>query len=345
MNLPSDLQRLLPYVIVAVLAVVGLVLVVRGVGGGSDSATDAGRLIQEGIEKEPTQGVVYADGIFVTQLATGQRTRDPDRTAFHIEGAFVEPKSKNPFAIGENDFTYRQDENGKKVVVNGVSASERGYLRAGGRWYELTTGQARRVFNDKETGRRSSTIEDEFDILKWTTAPKVEGTARVDGVESRRIVGQLNTDALLEDLEITSDASPQVAQMFANAQKKGEIELLVGKEDGMLRKVSTRGEVLAQGRGGAFGMTIRLDLGFREVNKPQQIKAPSGALPPGSIDRVPRRLLGTYASAVHPKAGARSKGGNGGTQSKRSSQAYVGCVTAASDTAALERCQAFLPRR
>ena len=32
MNLPSDLQRLLPYVAVAVLAVVGLFLVMRGIG-------------------------------------------------------------------------------------------------------------------------------------------------------------------------------------------------------------------------------------------------------------------------------------------------------------------------
>jgi hypothetical protein len=37
MNLPSDLQRLLPYVAVAVLAVVGLFLVMRGIG--SDEAS------------------------------------------------------------------------------------------------------------------------------------------------------------------------------------------------------------------------------------------------------------------------------------------------------------------
>jgi hypothetical protein len=37
MHLPSDLQRLLPYVAVAVLAVVGLFLVMRGIG--SDEAT------------------------------------------------------------------------------------------------------------------------------------------------------------------------------------------------------------------------------------------------------------------------------------------------------------------
>ena len=37
MNLPSDLQRLLPYVAVAVLAVVGLFLVMRGIGSDETS--------------------------------------------------------------------------------------------------------------------------------------------------------------------------------------------------------------------------------------------------------------------------------------------------------------------
>jgi hypothetical protein len=41
MNLPSDLQRLLPYVVVAVLAVAGLLLVVRGLGDTGGSAGGA----------------------------------------------------------------------------------------------------------------------------------------------------------------------------------------------------------------------------------------------------------------------------------------------------------------
>jgi hypothetical protein len=40
MNLPSDIQRLLPYIAVAVLAVVGLLLVVRGVGPGDGGTTN-----------------------------------------------------------------------------------------------------------------------------------------------------------------------------------------------------------------------------------------------------------------------------------------------------------------
>jgi hypothetical protein len=48
MNLPSDLQRLLPYVVVAVLAVAGLLLVVRGLGGtegNGGGAPDAARTV------------------------------------------------------------------------------------------------------------------------------------------------------------------------------------------------------------------------------------------------------------------------------------------------------------
>jgi hypothetical protein len=48
MNLPSDLQRLLPYILVAVLAVAGLLLVVRGVGdtgGSAGGGPDTGRTV------------------------------------------------------------------------------------------------------------------------------------------------------------------------------------------------------------------------------------------------------------------------------------------------------------
>jgi len=44
MNLPSDLQRFLPYIAVGVLAVVGLVLVMRGVGPGNGGAADPSRI-------------------------------------------------------------------------------------------------------------------------------------------------------------------------------------------------------------------------------------------------------------------------------------------------------------
>ena len=44
MNLPSDLQRFLPYIAVGELAVVGLLLVMRGVGPDDGGAADPSRI-------------------------------------------------------------------------------------------------------------------------------------------------------------------------------------------------------------------------------------------------------------------------------------------------------------
>jgi hypothetical protein len=44
MNLPSDLQRFLPYIAVGVLAVVGLILVMRGVAPGDGGVADPARI-------------------------------------------------------------------------------------------------------------------------------------------------------------------------------------------------------------------------------------------------------------------------------------------------------------
>jgi hypothetical protein len=55
MNLPSDLQRLLPYIVVAVLAVAGLLLVVRGVGDTGGSAGGAPDTVQT-VPRDGTPG-------------------------------------------------------------------------------------------------------------------------------------------------------------------------------------------------------------------------------------------------------------------------------------------------
>jgi hypothetical protein len=66
LNLPPEVQRLLPYIAVAVLAVVGLLLVVRGVGPGEEATTppppveqpaksDPGRRAPEARKSPPAQ--------------------------------------------------------------------------------------------------------------------------------------------------------------------------------------------------------------------------------------------------------------------------------------------------
>jgi hypothetical protein len=70
MNLPSDLQRFLPYIAVGVLAVVGLLLVMRGVGPGDGggaagpSRIDPGGEVRRGGDsgRDSTRGGSNRDG-------------------------------------------------------------------------------------------------------------------------------------------------------------------------------------------------------------------------------------------------------------------------------------------
>ena len=348
MNLPSDLQRLLPFIAVALLAVVGLLLVVRGVGGGGGGATGAEKKFHVALTELPKSGKVSMSARVNTELTKDGET-ESGRFVHTATGSYVDAKSKDPFALGENDSTTKITEDGKTVVTRSISVNDRGYLQAGGRWYELNKGQARRVFNDEETGRQTTSLKEaDFDLEAWTQAPKLDGTARVDGVEVERITGTLNVDAMLASLDSASDSGGNIQQTLAGAQKQGEVELLVGKDDGILRKASVRSQAMLQGPGGSASVNIRFDIAIREPGKPQKITAPANAAPVGAIKDVPRSALGDEKDAIYPAGKGSGSGGGSGSGSrsgsKRSSQAYVNCVQQATDTAALERCQAFLPR-
>jgi hypothetical protein len=358
MNLPSDLQRLLPFVAVAVLAVAGVFLVMRGVGGGGGtSAADAQKVMNEALANQPKSGVLDLGFNMTVEAASPKGQKKSQTATATASGRFVEPASKEgPFALGQNDVKIRETEKGRTTKLRIVSAGENGYLQTGGRWYELKRRQARRVFNDSDTGRHESPLE-EFAVGKWIQSPRIDGTAQVDGVAADRVVGQLNPDAFFADFD---DGQSGFDNVLRDAQKSGEVELLVGKNDGILRKASVRSQVMAHVPGGTMQMATQFDFAFRDVNKPQRITAPRGALRPGAIDRVPAAALGSQAKPLLGKPPGTQRGTSGGggsrrsggsnsgskrSDSKRSSQAYISCVQQAMDTAALERCQALLPRR
>jgi hypothetical protein len=340
MNLPSDLQRIAPFLAVAVLALAGLFVVTRGLGGEGGGAPDANVVMQRALTTSPKSGVLNLSTRVALELATQAGSREPRTETVNFSGPFVEPKSESD--LGQTDLTVREVRGGTTTTTRAISTGERGFIQVGESWYELTGPQAKRVFSDEESADNGPFLG--LDFQKWTTNPRMAGSAQVDGVETHRIVGDLDLQALLAGLDDQTSASADA--FTGDAAKRGEVELFVGKDDGLLRKVSLRSNLTAEGGGGSAQVTIRFDAAIREVNKPQQITAPRNANPPGRIDEVPTSRLGGFTDEIRTprrsSAGGSKAGGNR-QRRERNERAYVNCVSQAQDAGALEQCQRLVP--
>ena len=345
LNLPSDLQRIAPFVAAAVVAVVGLVLVTRGVGGGSDGGRDAAQIVERAFSTSPKSGVLDLR----LNAALEVPGHSPDSTTYSFKGPFTQgPPS-------EADVRVTEAGGGNNVSARIIAADGKGYLGYRGRFYELTPAQTRNALGG--TDEKPFLQELGFNVQNWIVDPRVVGKARVDGIQVDHVKGKLNADAMLADIQQLGNADEQNAQGFAplqNATKDGDVDIYVGTGDGIVREVDVTSRFETQANGTPVRATMRFDVGVSDVNKPQDIKAPANPLPPGRADEIPASRLGSLANQLRAQnsragsdkqSGGGQRNGSGAKTSPRSRQAYLSCVGQAADTAALEKCQAFAPRR
>jgi hypothetical protein len=321
-NLPADYQRVLPILLVAVVALGAAVLVVRGLGG-TDKTTKAQQIIDRAAKQELESGTVQMH--MTTSISSPARG---------VNGTFewnLSGQGSN-LSGGRKTGRFHITEQGpgeRPVSLDELSTGTEGFIRVGGSWYRLSDSQYRRIFKSDDT-----------DPLRWIVNPKLAGTTRVDGVEANDIRGAANMNTMLADLDAfegdptDSPAARRVASAIKAAPKQGSMDLQVGKHDGVLRRGSIRGQVDAVIGTTPLEMALALTFSFTDVNEPVRVEAPQRALPPSLLGRVPRAKLGSQA---HDIFGARKP--------RRGPRSYVTCVSDAPNLAALERCQSLLPRR
>jgi hypothetical protein len=188
----------------------------------------------------------------------------------------------------------------------------------------------------------------------------------VGGAEANHVSGTVDGESVFRDLGFyeagTSDATARrYVETVKTATKHGTMDVFAGKQDGILRKITVNAQADPVKSGPATKSTLTFTLGLDKVNQPVKIDEPKSALPPASIATIPRAKLGSEADDIlgtpstssrktsatptkphraapkhhAPAAKARHKG--------RSAQAYVSCVQAAEDLAALDHCQSLLP--
>ena len=362
-RLPSELQRLAPFLAVAVLAIAGLLLVTRGVGGGGGGGgTDAQQVIDR----------AFAGGNG-SDAKSGRMTMSASvalQGGGQASGNFsVEANGRFDQAGGapKLDLDMKVSGGGEDGEFGLLVDGARGYLNFEGRWYELPGG----TFKPPAEGAQGQglTAALGFDPRGWLRNPRSEGTARVGGVETDHVSADVDVRRMVSDLTGLADRAgqsdrlpPEVRAGLDDAVEQARVDLYVGREDGVLHKLTVSAQLdanLGEGTPPVRG-DVKFDVEVSDLGKPQKIDAPRDAVPASELEGIPGLQglgsagagsdtgagsgTGSSGSAGGGTSGSGAGGSNGGAPTrKRSEQAYVNCVQQAQDAAALDKCQALIP--
>lgn len=184
-----------------------------------------------------------------------------------------------------------------------------------------------------------------FRPLRWISAPRKKGDARVAGVETVRIGGGLNVERLLGDLDglltraggATSGSTlltPKLRRQIAGAVQSSTVDVWTGASDRLLRQLAVRivfffeddTSPLQVLRGGTINLRLRLD----DVNR-KAAPASAFAAPRRARARPLADLTGGSPANIFEGIGAGITGGRG--------RELFACLTAADgSSSSLARC-------
>jgi hypothetical protein len=347
LSLSPSLQRVVPIVAVGAIAIVAVLLVARGLGGGSTAS--AQQVLERALQKEAQSAAFNVRVTFGIDNG-GKGTTLVNRV---VSGAGSDTALRQHFS----DTVAGKD----PVSFDELATGGKGYIQVDGQWYQLSDAQYKRVF---PAGESNSFIEAlGFDPRRWMRDPKLETGAKVGGVETNHVSGDVDANTALADMGFyegaTTPAAKNVVAAIKASAKHGTMDLFAGKQDGILRKLTVTAQT-DPAPGTQLRSTLTFALGLDKVNQPVKVEPPKDALPPASIAFIPRSKLGDEADDVFgAPAASKPTGPTAGktrkhhkvasappkSRPKRSEKAYVSCVQAAEDLAALARCQPLLPAR
>lgn len=179
---------------------------------------------------------------------------------------------------------------------------------------------------------------------RWISAPREKGEERVAGVDTIRLGGKLDVEALLADLDglltkaggSASDSTllaPKLRRQIAAAVDSSSVDIWSGASDRLLRQIAVKivfffkdgSSPLQVLNGGTINLRLRLD----DVNR-RAAPAAAFAAPKGRT-RPLEQLTGTSAANILEGVGAGITGGRG--------RELFACLTAAGGSSSkLVRC-------
>jgi hypothetical protein len=177
---------------------------------------------------------------------------------------------------------------GQRLNAGFVSLGDRAYFTRGEVGYRIPGDMWGSVVEAaREGGRgRASSLRLPFDPRTWLRDVKSARGERIDGVDTVHVSTSVDPARAVRDvLQATAQGgqSPgalptKLADMVARAVRRAELDVFVGAEDRILRRVTLDLELKLprelQGPRGATGATIALAFNLSDVNQPQTVERP-----------------------------------------------------------------------
>jgi hypothetical protein len=219
-----------------------------------------------------------------------------------------------------------------------------------------------------------------LDLGEFVDNLENEGSEEVEGVETTKLSGDLNPKSAVEAVIKLAETPACSSELEAagplplgelkegeseltDAIKKAHVDVYVGEDDHIVRKVDAELAIEPKGKGEKVEVEFELSLG--KVNEKQTIKAPAGA---ESIEKLfgelgvnPLELLGavqggggaglggllegiTGGSGGESSSGSSSSGGSGAEelQLPAGSKEFSECLTEAESAADVQKCAALM---
>lgn len=253
---------------------------------------------------------------------------------------------------------------GTTFSAGAVSTGDRGWLRLQGTTFAVDAPTFRRFKQGYEqaasrSGGRGTapTLRSlGIDPLRWLTDPRLAGSARVGGADTRHITAGVNVGRFLDDVDtllgragqlgraagsVPSRLTPQQRRDIEASVRRASLDVWTGSDDKKLRRLKLTIDVavppaVRARAGGLRAGTLTFDVTISDLNAQQRIVAPSNARPLSQL----RQLLGAGAVGATPApqpATPQPATPPGGSSSK-----YLDCVARASgDVAKIQKCAAL----
>jgi hypothetical protein len=217
-----------------------------------------------------------------------------------VSGAF---ESSGPTEMPKADVQVNVDAPGFDGSGGFVTTGNRAWFTRAGVGYAVPQAAWSKIVEAREKGTPPTNEAPELDVnpTAWVQNVKSEGTEQMDGVQVTHVSADVNSARAVSDVvkamdgtgQIPANAEARVAKVIDN----GHLDAWVG-EDQILRRASL--ELSGKGSGGRR-VNMNLDFTLSQVNKPQQIEAPSkvkNALPSGTFGQLATGFVAGLGNTV-----------------------------------------------